>query len=53
MYLPDMKNGIMGSNGREKRRIMAVAASNGLLRVLELDSADDDDDMDASSADGS
>ncbi|SAL99093.1 hypothetical protein [Absidia glauca] len=53
MYLPDMKNGIMGSNGREKRRIMAVAASNGLFRVLELDSADDDDDMDASSADGS
>lgn len=46
MELPNMNNATMGINGREKRRIMAVAASNGLFQVLELDKSDDDDDVD-------
>ncbi|CAO3642771.1 unnamed protein product [Cunninghamella blakesleeana] len=42
----NMVNVIFGTNGKEKRRIMAIAASNGKYQVLEMDSRDEEEDDD-------
>jgi uncharacterized protein YpmB len=43
MELKDMENVILGSNGRQRRRILSVVDDSGKILVLEMDEGEPDD----------
>jgi uncharacterized protein YpmB len=43
MELKDMDNVILGSNGRQRRRILSVVDDSGKILVLEMDEGEPDD----------
>lgn len=55
MELKDMENVILGSNGRQRRRILSVVDDSGKILVLEMDEGEpddkDDDEQDEVAAD--
>jgi hypothetical protein len=46
MELKDMENVILGTNGRQRRRILSVVDDSGKILVLEMDEGEPDIDED-------
>jgi hypothetical protein len=46
MELKDMDNVILGTNGRQRRRILSVVDDSGKIFVLEMDEGEPDADAD-------
>jgi hypothetical protein len=42
MELKDMENVIIGTNGRQRRRILSVIDDSGKIQVLEMDQGEPD-----------